>query len=334
VSGRPAVLVVGGAGYIGSHACKALARAGYLPVTYDNLSLGHAHAVKWGPLEKGDIADGARLAEVLARYRPVGAMHFAAFAAVGESVAEPARYYRNNVVGTLILLDALRDAGVARFIFSSTCAVYGTPARVPIPEDTPREPVNPYGRTKLVIEHALEDYGRAYGLGWTALRYFNAAGADPEGEIGEEHEPETHLIPRAFMAVREDIERLDVFGDDYPTPDGTCVRDYIHVSDLADAHVAALRRLEAGSAPTAFNLGTGRGYSVREVLDAVGRIAGRKVPTQLAPRRAGDPAELVANPARARAELGFAPKRSDLDTIVSTAWRRFAGLNRRGGAGG
>lgn len=329
---KPAVLVVGGAGYIGSHACKALARAGYLPVAYDDLSLGHAHAVKWGPLEVGDIADAARLADTLARHRPVGAMHFAAFAAVGESVADPARYYRNNVAGTLVLLDALRAAGIGRFVFSSTCAVYGTPARVPIAEDTPRLPVNPYGRTKLMVEQALEDYGRAYGLGWTALRYFNAAGADPDGEIGEEHDPETHLIPRAFMAARGDIERLDLFGDDYPTPDGTCVRDYVHVSDLAEAHVAALRRLEAGGASRAFNLGTGRGCSVQEVLHAVARIVGRPVPTRLAPRRAGDPPELVADPARARDELGFVPRLSGLDTIVTTAWRRFAARNRPPGA--
>lgn len=329
---KPAILVVGGAGYIGSHACKALARAGFLPVTYDNLSLGHAHAVKWGPLEVGDIGDAGRLADVLVRHRPAGAMHFAAFAAVGESVAEPARYYRNNVSGTLVLLDALRAAGIDRFVFSSTCAVYGTPARVPIAEDTPRAPVNPYGRTKLMIEHALEDYGRAYGFGWTALRYFNAAGADPEGEIGEEHDPETHLIPRAFMAARGDIERLDVFGDDYPTADGTCVRDYVHVSDLADAHVAALRRLEAGGTSSAFNLGTGRGHSVREVLGTVGRFAGHPVPVRLAPRRPGDPAELVADPARARAELGFAPRLSDLDSIVATAWRRFAARNLSPGA--
>lgn len=252
---KPSVLVTGGAGYIGSHACKALARAGYLPVAYDNLCLGHAHSVKWGPLEVGDISDRARLDEVLALHRPVAAMHFAAFAAVGESVADPARYYANNVAGTIVLLDALRDAGVSHFVFSSTCAVYGTPSRMPIVENTPRGPVNPYGRSKLIVEQILEDYGRAYGLGWTALRYFNAAGADPEGEIGEEHEPETHLIPRALMAVQGRLPHLDVFGTDYPTPDGTCIRDYIHVSDLADAHVAAIQRLGGGGGSIALNLG-------------------------------------------------------------------------------
>ncbi|MBL0931650.1 MAG: UDP-glucose 4-epimerase GalE [Alphaproteobacteria bacterium] len=326
-----AVLVVGGAGYIGSHACKALSRAGYLPVAYDDLSLGHAHAVKWGPLEVGDIADRARLDEALARHRPVAAMHFAAFAAVGESVADPEKYYRNNVAGTLTLLAALRAAAVDRFVFSSTCAVYGTPGTMPIAETTPKAPVNPYGRSKLMVEQALEDYGRAYGFSWTALRYFNAAGADPDGEIGEEHEPETHLIPRALFAAKGTLAHLDVFGDDYPTQDGTCIRDYIHVTDLADAHVAAIKRLEAGGTPGAFNLGTGQGYSVRQVIDAVECATKMKVPIRMAPRRAGDPPELVANPALARTELGFAPKLSDIDTIVATAWRRMAAVNRQVG---
>lgn len=329
----PAVLVVGGAGYIGSHACKALAQAGYLPVAYDNLSLGHAHAVKWGPLEIGDIADRAQLDEVLARHKPVAAMHFAAFAAVGESVAEPEKYYLNNVSATLVLLAALRAAKIHDFVFSSTCAVYGTPAAMPIREDTPREPVNPYGRSKLIVEHALEDYGRAYGLRWTALRYFNAAGADPDGEIGEEHEPETHLLPRAMHAVLGRLPHLDVFGDDYPTHDGTCVRDYIHVSDLARAHVAALQRLARGGAPGAFNLGTGRGHTVRQAIAAVERAAGARVPVRMGTRRPGDPPSLVADPTRARAELGFAPEFSDIDTIAATAWRRLAVVNQSTGAG-
>jgi UDP-arabinose 4-epimerase len=324
-----AVLVVGGAGYIGSHSCKALSRAGYLPVAYDDLSLGHAHAVKWGPLEVGNIADRARLDEALAKHRPIAAMHFAAFAAVGESVADPEKYYRNNVAGTLTLLAALRAAKVNRFVFSSTCAVYGTPGTMPIAETTPKAPVNPYGRSKLMVEQALEDYGRAYGFGWTALRYFNAAGADPDGEIGEEHEPETHLIPRALFAAKGTLAHLDVFGDDYPTPDGTCVRDYVHVADLADAHVAAIERLEAGGAPGAFNLGTGQGYSVRQVIDAVERATKLKVPVRMTARRPGDPPELVANPALARTELDFSPKLSDIDTIVATAWRRMAAVNRR-----
>ncbi|MBI3506464.1 MAG: UDP-glucose 4-epimerase GalE [Proteobacteria bacterium] len=326
---KPAVLVTGGAGYIGSHACKALAKAGYLPVAYDNLCLGHAHAVKWGPLEVGDIADRVRLDDVLGRHRPVAAMHFAAFAAVGESVADPALYYGNNVAGTVVLLDALRGAGVGRFVFSSTCAVYGTPERMPIAEETPRGPVNPYGRSKLMVEQILEDYGRAYGLAWTALRYFNAAGADPDGEIGEEHEPETHLIPRALMAVQGRLPHLDVFGTDYPTPDGTCIRDYIHVADLADAHVAAIGRLGNGGASIALNLGTGRGYSVRQIVDAVAAATGREVPLKLAARRPGDPPELVADPGLARREIGFAPTRSDIDTIVGTAWRRLAKVNRQ-----
>jgi UDP-arabinose 4-epimerase len=329
VSAAPAVLVVGGAGYIGSHACKALARAGYLPVAYDNLSLGHAHAVKWGPLEVGDIADRARLDQAIAKHAPVAAMHFAAFAAVGESVAEPEKYYLNNVSATLVLLAALRAAKIRDFVFSSTCAVYGTPEAMPISEATPRNPVNPYGRTKLMVEHALEDYGRAYGLRWTALRYFNAAGADPDGEIGEEHEPETHLLPRAMFAALGRIPHLDVFGEDYPTADGTCVRDYVHVTDLARAHVSALARLAGGGAPSAFNLGTGRGHTVREAIAAVERASGARVPVRVGPRRPGDPPALVADPARARAELGFAPEFSDIDTIAATAWRRLAAVNRR-----
>ena len=318
---QPTVLVTGGAGYVGSHACKALSAAGLRPVVYDNLSRGHAELVKWGPLVKGDLGDRAALDAAFAEHRPVAVMHFAAFAFVPESVADPYLYYRNNVAGTLTLLEAMRHSGVKRLVFSSTCAVYGSVERTPIPETTPTAPVNAYGESKLMVERMLADATRAYGLDWTALRYFNACGADPDIETGELHDPEPHLIPRALMAATGSIPSLDVFGDDWPTPDGTCVRDYIHVADLADAHVAALRRLESGGKPGAFNLGTGVGLSVRQIVDAVARVTGRKVPTRLGPRRPGDPAALVADPSRARAELGFAPRHSDIDTIVSTAWR-------------
>jgi UDP-arabinose 4-epimerase len=321
------VLVVGGAGYIGSHTCKALRAAGYTPIAFDNLCEGHAHAVKWGPLEVGELADRARLDEVLHKHKPIAAIHFAAFAAVGESVREPAKYYGNNLAATLVLLDALRAAGIDMLVFSSTCAVYGTPESVPIAETTPRAPINPYGRSKLMVEQVMADYGHAYGLKWTALRYFNAAGADPDGEIGEEHDPETHLVPRALMAIAGRIGQLEIFGDDFATHDGTCVRDYIHVCDLAQAHIAALERLMAGGVPGAFNLGTGHGYSVREVVAAVERVTGQRVPLTVGPRRAGDPPALIADPALARAALKFEPKHSDIDTIVATAWRRMALVN-------
>lgn len=323
MTARTAVLVTGGAGYVGSHACKALARAGYLPVTVDNLSRGRAELVKWGPLIRADLADRAALDLAFAEHRPAAVMHFAAYAFVPESVADPYLYYRNNVAGTLTLLEAARAAGVARFVFSSTCAVYGAVARIPIPETTPTAPVNAYGESKLMIERVLADAGRAYGLAWMALRYFNACGADPDGETGELHDPEPHLIPRALMAASGEIPHLDVFGEDWPTLDGTCVRDYIHVADLARAHVAALRHLENGGAPTALNLGTGAGLSVRQIVEAVERVTGRALPLRKGPRRPGDPPALVADPSRARAELGFAPELSDIDTVVRTAWRWY-----------
>lgn len=320
-SGDMHVLVTGGAGYVGSHACKALAAAGYRPVVFDNLSRGFAELVKWGPLVVGDLGDRAAVDAALLVHRPVAVMHFAAFAFVPESVADPYLYYRNNVAGTLTLLEAMRAADVKRLVFSSTCAVYGSVTRTPISETTPTMPVNAYGESKLMVERILVDATRAYGLDWTALRYFNACGADPDVETGELHDPEPHLIPRALMAATGEISHLDVFGEDWPTPDGTCVRDYIHVADLADAHVASLRRLENGGSSDAFNLGTGTGLSVRQIVDAVARVTGRAVPVRLGPRRPGDPAALVADPARARAELGFSPSRSDIDTIVATAWR-------------
>jgi len=329
--GRDTVLVTGGAGYIGSHACKALAAAGYLPVTYDNLSVGNRWAVRWGPLERGDILDAARLHEAFRTHRPVGVLHFAALALVGESMQSPGRYYRANVAGALALLDACQIHDVSAFVFSSSCAIYGTPARMPIGEDEPARPINPYGATKLMVERILDDYEMAHGLRHAALRYFNAAGADPEGEIGEARDVETHLVPLALDAILGRRPPLRIFGDDYPTPDGTAIRDYIHVADLADAHVRALDRLLAGGASLKLNLGTGRGRSVREVLAAAAAATGRPVPHEIAPRRAGDAPELVADPRAAQALLGadLAP-RSDLEQIVETAWAwHVNGAHRR-----
>jgi UDP-arabinose 4-epimerase len=322
------VLVTGGAGYIGSHACKALARAGHRPVVYDNLSRGHREAVRWGPLVEGDLADRTRLVAAIRRHGASAVMHFAAFAYVGESVGDPALYYRNNLGGSLSLLEAMREAGIGRIVFSSTCATYGIPETMPIAETAPQLPVNPYGETKLAIERALHWYGAAYGIRSVSLRYFNAAGADPEGEIGEEHEPETHLIPLVIAAALGRRPHVEVYGTDYPTHDGTAIRDYIHVQDLAEAHVLALGHLAAGGAAAALNLGTGRGHSVREVIAAVERHGNRAVPRRDAPRRAGDPPELVADARRAAALLGWRPHLSDLDTIVATAiaWHR-AGRN-------
>ena len=313
-----AILVTGGAGYVGSHACKALAGAGYQPVVYDNLSRGHAGAVRWGPLVEGDLHDRATMVAALRAHRIAAVMHFGAFAYVGESVGEPELYYRNNVGGTLALLAAMREAGVGTIVFSSTCAVYGAPGESPIRETTAKAPLNPYGETKLAIERALYWYGEAYGLRYAALRYFNAAGADPDGEIGEEHDPETHLIPRVLRAALGRGDPVEIYGTDYPTADGTAIRDYIHVTDLANAHLRALDYLEAG-ANIALNLGTGSGASVREVIAAVERIADRPVPRREAARRPGDPPELVADPALAQARLGWRARHSDLDTIVSTA---------------
>lgn len=315
------VIVTGGAGYVGAHACKALAAAGYLPVVYDNLVYGHEQAVRWGPFERGDIADRQRLDAAFERHQPVAVMHFAAFAYVGESVANPARYYRNNVSGTLTLMEAMLDHGVDRMVFSSTCATYGEPQTMPIREDATQQPINPYGRSKLMVEQMLGDFERAHGLRSAMLRYFNAAGASPDGEIGERHDPETHLIPLALDAVAGRGPDLTVFGDDYATPDGTCIRDYIHVGDLADAHVRALDYLIGGGATRAFNLGTGAGVSVREILDAIARVTGREVRHRIGPRRPGDPPVLISDAARARLELGWTPTMSDIDTIIATAWK-------------
>lgn len=316
---RPPILVTGGAGYIGSHTCKALAQAGYLPITYDNLVHGHEWAVKWGPLERGDLQDQARLADVIARWRPKAVIHFAAYAYVGESVSDPAKYYRNNVTGTLSLLEGLRAARIDELVFSSTCATYGAPERLPIDEGHPQQPVSPYGRSKQMIEQILRDYDQAYGLRSIALRYFNVAGADLDGDIGEDHDPETHLVPLAIETALGRRDALRIFGHDYPTPDGTAIRDYIHVVDLAIAHVRALQLLAAGRPSTACNLGTGRGYSVREVVTAVERALGRKIDTRPAPRRAGDPPVLVAASAKAHELLDWQPTCSDLETIVQSA---------------
>ena len=314
------VLVTGGAGYIGSHACKALARAGYAPIAYDNLGRGHGEAVQWGPLVVGDLADRALLEATLRRHRVAAVMHFAAFAYVGESVANPALYFRNNVANSLVLLEAMAKADVRSIVFSSTCATYGVPETMPIAESAPQRPVNPYGESKLMIERMLHWLGAAHGLGYAALRYFNAAGADPDGEIGENHDPETHLIPLALDAALGRRAALEIYGTDYPTPDGTAVRDYIHVTDLADAHVLALQHVRAGKPSVALNLGTGTGFSVREVIAATERVTGRKVPHRETARRAGDPAMLVADARRAREALGWTPRLSGLDDILATAW--------------
>ena len=313
-----AILVTGGAGYVGAHACKALANAGRFPVVYDNLSRGHRASVRWGPLVEGDLHDRDRLVAAMREHRVDGVLHFAALAYVGESVTEPETYYRNNVEGTLALLSAMRAAEISTIVFSSTCAVYGNPREVPIGETTPLDPVNPYGETKRAIEQALRWFG-AYGLRSVALRYFNAAGADPDGEIGEDHDPETHLIPLAIRAALGQAGPLQVFGTDYPTADGTAVRDYIHVADLADAHVRALDYLRNGGDSGVFNLGTGRGHSVREIIAAVARVGGFAVPHRDVGRRSGDPPELVADPALAKSKLGWQPQASDIDTIVRTA---------------
>jgi UDP-glucose-4-epimerase GalE len=316
---RPAVLVTGGAGYIGSHCCRALHAAGYHPVVYDNFSTGHRSFVT-GSLVTGDLQDGARLAHAIAQYDIAAVMHFAASSLVGESVVDPQKYYANNVGGTLSLLDTMRGAGCNRLVFSSTGAVYGNADSKALPESYACEPINPYGASKWMIERILADYRRAYGLGSFALRYFNASGADASGGIGELRDNETHLIPRAMMALQSHISDFAVFGDDYDTPDGTAIRDYIHVTDLAAAHVSALKLLMQGHAGGACNLGTGAGFSVREILAAIAAETGHEVPHVVKPRRSGDPAYLVADVSAARATLQFRPIHSDLTTIVRTAW--------------
>lgn len=312
------ILVTGGAGYIGSHACKALRAAGHLPVTYDNLATGWRDAVKFGPFEGGDLTDRTRLDAVLAQWRPEAVMHFAALSNVGEASREPGRYWANNAGGTRTLLDAMLGAGVERIVFSSTCAVYGE-CHLPS-EDQGFAPLNAYGGSKAAVEQMLGDYRAAHGLASVAFRYFNVAGADSAAEIGEAHEPETHLIPLALQAAMGARGPLTVFGQDYDTHDGTCVRDYVHVEDLVEAHIAGLDHMARGGAETAFNLGTGRGFSVREVVDAVGRVTGKPVPYSDGPRRAGDATALVSGSARATDVLGWHAQRSSLDHMIGTAW--------------
>jgi UDP-glucose-4-epimerase GalE len=314
-----AVLVTGGAGYIGSHAAKALHRAGYRVVVYDNFVAGHRGAVKYGELVTGDITDLALLRQTFRDHEIAAVMHFAAFLDVGESVREPAKYYRNNVGGALTVLEAMAAEGVKHFVFSSTCATYGEPIETPIAETHPQKPINSYGESKLAVERALPHFELAYGMSWVALRYFNASGADPDGEIGEDHSPEIHVIPRAIEAAIGG-PGLTVFGDDYPTPDGTCLRDYIHVSDLAAAHVKALEAIVETGKSGAYNLGTGHPHSVREVIDTVQRVTGRTVPWTLGARRPGDPAVLYAAPHKAQAELHWTPQYPALESIVGTAW--------------
>jgi UDP-arabinose 4-epimerase len=315
------VLVTGGAGYIGSHTCKALAAAGFTPVAFDNLSLGHRSAVKWGPLVEADLLDRAAIDSALREQDISAVIHFAASAYVGDSVRDPSWYYRNNVLTTITLLDAMKAAGTRTIIFSSSCSVYGNPTRVPIDETHPTGPLSPYGQSKLDGENALRWYGQAYGIKWIALRYFNAAGADRAGDAGEDHEPETRLVPRAILAALGRGPALQVFGDDYSTPDGTAVRDYVHVSDLASAHVRALAALNRGTESQIVNLSTGRGYSVLEVLRAVEKVTGKPVPHQIAPRRDGDPAEVIGDARRAATVLDWEARESSLEQIVETAAR-------------
>ena len=314
------ILVTGGAGYIGSHACKALAQAGYTPVAYDNLGRGHREAVRWGPLIEGDLADRDRLVATLRRIDAAAVMHFAAFAYVGESVTQPELYFRNNVANSLVLFEAMQAAGVKRIVFSSTCATYGLPDQMPIAETTPQHPVNPYGESKLMIERMLHWLGPAHGLRHVALRYFNAAGADPDGAIGEEHEPETHLIPLVLFTALGRRDAVDIYGTDYATPDGTAIRDYIHVHDLAQAHVLALGHLLGGGDSVALNLGTGQGHSVREVIAAAERVTGRAIARRETPRRAGDPPRLVADARKAQAMLNWTPRLSGIADILASAW--------------
>jgi UDP-glucose 4-epimerase len=315
------ILVTGGAGYIGSHACKLLRAAGHEPVAFDNLSTGWRAAVKFGPLIEGDLLDQAALTAAFKDVRPDAVMHFAALSNVGESVNDPALYWRNNVVGSLNLLSAMRDAGVDCIVFSSTAATYGEPDQDPITEDAPQKPINPYGASKLAVESMLDDFGRSHGLRSVALRYFNVAGADPEAEIGEDHRPETHLVPLVLDAAAGARDAITVFGQDYPTPDGTCIRDYVHVMDLIEAHILALNHLLAGGGNLRLNLGTGHGFSVRQMIDAAEAALDMAIPQKIGDRRGGDPARLVCDGRRAMQTLGWAPSRSDLPQMIADAWR-------------
>ncbi len=314
------ILVTGGAGYIGSHACKALKQAGFTPVVYDNLITGWQDAVKFGPFEQGDLTDRARLDQVFAKYQPVAVMHFAALSQVGEAMSQPGRYWANNVGGSLNLIEASVAAGCLDFVFSSTCATYGEHDNVVLDENTPQQPLNAYGASKRAVEDILTDFEAAYGLRSVIFRYFNVAGADPEAEVGEFHRPETHLVPLMLDAIEGKRDALTVFGTDYDTPDGTCIRDYVHVCDLVDAHVLGLKWLQDGKGSRVFNLGTGTGFSVREVINHSRSVTNREVPYNLGPRRAGDCTKLVSGSSRAELELGWSPSRSTLDIMIKDAW--------------
>lgn len=314
------ILVTGGAGYIGSHTCKALAKAGYTPVTYDNLVSGHEWAVQWGPLIRGDILNRSQLEEAFRQYKPSAVMHFAAYADVGESVEEPLKYYTNNLVGTVNLLEVMRDFSNKHFVFSSTCATYGIPQTIPISELHPQHPINPYGASKLMVEQILADLSAAHGLQSISLRYFNAAGADPDGEIGEGRHSDGHLIPLVLQAAAGQRPHITIYGTDYDTPDGTCVRDYVHVTDLAGAHVLALKTLVSGSGSKNYNLGTGKGFSVREVIQTAQSVTGCMIAVIEGCRRPGDPPQLVADAIRAENDLGWKPMYDDLNLIIETAW--------------
>ena len=315
------VLVTGGAGYIGSHCCKALSQRGFNPITIDNLVYGHKHFVKWGEFFKGDVGNAAHLKKCFSRYKIEALMHFAAYAYVGESVENPLKYYENNVRNTLELLRTALENDVKYIVFSSTCATYGEPQRIPIDEDHPLSPINPYGRTKRMIEEILTDYQAAFGLNYMSLRYFNAAGADPDAEVGEDHHPETHLIPLVLDVAAGKRPVIKVFGTDYQTPDGTCIRDYIHVTDLAQAHLLALERLLDGAGSDVYNLGNGQGFSVLEVIERAKKIAGKTIAAEIADRRPGDPPVLIASNEKAVKELGWKPQYADLDDIIGTAWK-------------
>lgn len=315
------ILVTGGAGYIGSNVCKALSESGYTPVTYDNLCSGNKSAVNWGPFEQGDIRDRERLRAIIKKYKPEAVMHFAALIQVGQSVIDPAIYYHNNVYGSLCLLEEMREAGIKHIVCSSTAAVYGTPLSVPIPEDAPKLPINPYGQSKLMMENMISDYSNAYGTQYAVLRYFNAAGADTETEAGSAYKTDTHIIPLLMRVASGLLPEIKLFGEDYDTEDGTAVRDYIHITDLAQAHILALEHIMAGKGNLAVNIGNSTGYSVAQVIEAAKRITGKDIAVAKSPRRAGDPAVLIADSARAKNILNWKPAYSDLDTIVETAWK-------------
>jgi len=315
------ILIIGGAGYIGSHMCKYLTKHGFTSVVLDNLIYGHREAVKWGPFIQGTMANPALLKKIFSEHDIAAVMHFAAFCYVGESVTEPAKYYQNNVAATLTLLQTMVEKKVNNFIFSSSCATYGEPVETPMTEDHPKNPINPYGWTKLIVEQMLEDFNKAYGLKSTSLRYFNAAGADPDGELGEDHRPETHLIPLVLQTALGQRETINIFGDDYPTKDGTCIRDYIHIEDLAQAHLLAMEKLLKGEPGDQYNLGNGDGHSVKQVIEVAREVSGRDIPARVTARRPGDPAVLISSSKKALKQLGWKPQYPDLKVIIETAWQ-------------